>query len=319
MDLLQILRSRIDSLETGEYTPGLRAVLQHVQVASNHLSRGVASGDDAAFTDAIYRTNQAFEGSLKEAYRFLAGKDPSKVRPFDIENFFQSQAVLRPRVLEQLSTYRTDWRNPSTHDYKLDFDDDEALLAIVSVYAFAIVLIDQMIEKANYDKARASPAPNTASTDQTQPLAEIVAKSLLSFRFEPLATASSKPAREIEVAGALAGHLNNVIPGVKVDTDVRLVPDQHLRADMVLGMGKERMLIELKRSRPLVANAQRGVEQLSRYVSASGIKNAALYLYDDTGDAEMERSDYPLPGSDARVVVVRPKSPIVLTKLGLQE
>jgi hypothetical protein len=68
MDLIEILRQRIESLAAGEYIIGLRAVLQHIVVAANHLARGQRSGDDTAFTDAIYRTNQAFEGSLKEAY-----------------------------------------------------------------------------------------------------------------------------------------------------------------------------------------------------------------------------------------------------------
>jgi hypothetical protein len=74
MDLIEILRQRIESLAAGEHIIGFRAVLQHIVVAANHFARGQSSGDDTAFTDAIYRTNQAFEGSLKEAYRVLAGK-----------------------------------------------------------------------------------------------------------------------------------------------------------------------------------------------------------------------------------------------------
>lgn len=108
MDLIQIRSRRIDALPAGDYTPGLLAVLRHVQVASAHLSRGSQQDEETAFTDAIYRTNQAFEGSLKEAYRVLAAKDPSVVRPFDIENFFQKESVLRGRVLAQFTTYRKD-------------------------------------------------------------------------------------------------------------------------------------------------------------------------------------------------------------------
>jgi hypothetical protein len=80
------------------------------------ISREDLHGDETAFTDAIYRTNQAFEGSLKEAYRVLTGKNPLKLRPFDIETFFQEQRILRSRVLAQFSNYRTEWRNPATHD-----------------------------------------------------------------------------------------------------------------------------------------------------------------------------------------------------------
>src|SRR5437867_10656757 len=132
MDLLKILKNRVATLPDGEYTPGLSAVIEHVEVATRHLKRAQRSKDDSAFTDAIYRTNQAFEGSLKEAYRVLAGKDPNKTRPYDIELYFQQNATLRQRVLDQFTTYRTEWRNTSTHDYRLDFDEDEAPLAIIS-------------------------------------------------------------------------------------------------------------------------------------------------------------------------------------------
>ena len=87
MNLLEILCSRVDDLPEGDYTQGIKSVLQHIEVAGRHLSRGQASADDTAFTDAIYRTNQAFEGSLKEAFRVLAAKDPAGERPYDIENY----------------------------------------------------------------------------------------------------------------------------------------------------------------------------------------------------------------------------------------
>src|SRR5689334_21146934 len=122
MDLVDTLRTKIDGLDKGEYSSGLRAVLAHIETAFRHLSRGLNSDDDAAFTDAIYRTNQAFEGSVKEAYRVLAKQEPERKTPFEIEGYLETTDVFRSRVLEQLTTYRTRWRNPSAHDYKLDFD-----------------------------------------------------------------------------------------------------------------------------------------------------------------------------------------------------
>lgn len=56
MNLLEILRSRVDDLPEGDYMQGLKAVLQHIEVASRHLERGQIDADDTAFTDAIYRT-----------------------------------------------------------------------------------------------------------------------------------------------------------------------------------------------------------------------------------------------------------------------
>lgn len=91
MDLSITLKLRIESLPKGNYTQGLDSIVQHIEVASRHLLRGQDTSDETAFTDSIYRTNQAFEGSLKEAFRVLAGKDPEKVRPFDIENIFRKK------------------------------------------------------------------------------------------------------------------------------------------------------------------------------------------------------------------------------------
>jgi hypothetical protein len=99
MDLVETLKKKIIALEEGEYIPGLKAVLSHIETAFRHLSRGQESDDDTAFTDAIYRTNQAFEGSVKEAYRVLAGQDPSRKRPYDIENYLERNNVFRSRVL----------------------------------------------------------------------------------------------------------------------------------------------------------------------------------------------------------------------------
>jgi len=117
MNLVEILRSRVADLSHGDYVVGLKAVLQHIEVAESHLERGKATSEETAFTDAIYRTNQAFEGSLKEAYRVLTGKNPAKETTNKIEQYLQEQNVLRHRVLAQLTNYRREWRNPSTHDY----------------------------------------------------------------------------------------------------------------------------------------------------------------------------------------------------------
>jgi hypothetical protein len=65
MDFVDTLRKKIEVLEDGEYVPGLKAVLLHIETAFRHLSRGQDADDETAFTDAIYRTNQAFEGSVK--------------------------------------------------------------------------------------------------------------------------------------------------------------------------------------------------------------------------------------------------------------
>lgn len=154
MDIVELLENAIQALPAGDYSTGLNAIVRHVKAAIRHLERDRQEDPDTC-TDAIYRTNQAYEGSLKEAYRVLAGKDPSGLSPFQIEGYLESHNVVRPRVLTQLARYRQDYRNPSTHDYKLDFDDDEALLAIVSVCAFAKLLTNQIHSKLASETAQA--------------------------------------------------------------------------------------------------------------------------------------------------------------------
>jgi hypothetical protein len=305
VDLIQILQKRIESLNDGPHTIGLRAVLQHVQVASNHLKRGVEAPDDTAFTDAVYRTNQAFEGSLKEAYRVLAGQDPEKIRPYDIESFLQGQADVRARVLEQMSRYRTEWRNPSTHDYKLDFDEDEALLAIVSVCAFAVVLIDQIAEKLSFDRAKASatgPAPVSG-----KPLAELIADALLTLEMHPISAGVALPrVREAEVVGAVAGHLAAILPKeAKILMDAPF-GDERLRADILVELNAEKVLVEVKRTR--FAQNIRGVavSQLSRYIAVSGIRQAVIFMFDG-GLSGFQREDHNLPGIGARIIIIAPR------------
>lgn len=49
---------------------------------------------------------------VKEAYRVLAGKDPSRIAPHKIEEFLGQADLLRKKVLDQFARYRTEWRNP---------------------------------------------------------------------------------------------------------------------------------------------------------------------------------------------------------------
>jgi hypothetical protein len=150
MDLLVLIRTKIDTLPDGPHLNGLRSVLTHIEAAYKHLTRG-QGGDESAFTDAIYRTNQAFEGSIKEAYRVLANKTPEKMKPHEIEQYLEGNEVFRDRILAQFTNYRTVWRNPSTHNYNLDFDEDEAFLAAVSVSAFTKLLVDSIAERLSFE------------------------------------------------------------------------------------------------------------------------------------------------------------------------
>lgn len=153
MDTLQLLREKRDELRSLRPTDGVDAALRHIEVAERHFGRGRAEGDSDLFTDVVFRTNHAFEGLLKEAYAVLSGLEASHKTPHQIEQYFATKKILHERVLEQFTHYRTKWRNPSTHDHRIDYGEAESLLAISSVSAFFFAALDQMIRRAATTKA----------------------------------------------------------------------------------------------------------------------------------------------------------------------
>lgn len=264
MDIVAVLDGRLATLPGGDHAHGLRAVRLHIDASIAHLERG-RLGDATAFTDAIYRCNQAFEGSVKEAYRVLAGKDPNRITPAKIEEFLTKQNLLRQRVLDQFTNYRTAWRNPSAHDYTLDFDENEALLAIVSVTVFATVLSDQMRSRLAAEAAEKSAPHPTAQVAASIPLRDEVERHVMAFAqgYQLGAGASAS-----EYEGALAGYLTAqfaATPDIQVDTGLRL---EGREADVAVRRGSERIAIEIKyMQRPSESRVHSGLTYLSELLS----------------------------------------------------
>lgn len=72
MNLLELLKSKAAYFSVSEEDSGISSLISHIEIAERHYENG-KSGDDYLFTDVIYRSNQAFEGILKEAYRIISG------------------------------------------------------------------------------------------------------------------------------------------------------------------------------------------------------------------------------------------------------
>jgi hypothetical protein len=262
--------------------------------------------DETAFTDAIYRTNQAFEGSLKEAYRVLAGKDPNRTRPFDIEDYFQQNSILRPRVLAQFKNYRQEWRNPSAHDYRLDFDEDEALLAIVTVSAFAIVLTDQIAERVAFQQAQAvAGAAHLTVAPTSTPLLERSAQLIEQFTAHFKAGQNPTEVREVEIVGALGGFLATTANDIITQTELKLLSERPERADVVLSSKTEQVLVEIKRSRnPSRMLENDAIRQVTHYMAISSIKQAIIYIFCSPNTGRVSRRMEKLPGIQGEVVII---------------
>jgi|GEM_PF-867958 len=142
MDLLTEIKKKHSHLDEKEGL-GLSAVIQHLEQAEELLQLG--RENPARFNDVIQRTNHVYEGCLKEAYQIITTKSPAKKSLSEIESHLESKKLLKPRVADLMKRYRTDWRNPSTHEYELTFSEQEAILAIISVSAFTTIIIDQII------------------------------------------------------------------------------------------------------------------------------------------------------------------------------
>lgn len=315
MDLLRILRSKIDVLEEGDYIPGLRAILLHIETASRHLLRGQEQEDETAFTDAIYRTNQAFEGSLKEAYRVLAEKDPERKRPFDIENFFEQNSIFRQRVLAQFTNYRTEWRNPSAHDYKLDFDESEAFLAIVSVAAFACLVLDQITEKLSYLQAKTE--ADTKQVEIQERLASVEDSDLLNRTAQILREFSHQQSSfnidgskrtGVQVIGQLAGFFASAAPDLEVLSEYKILSEASTIADFIISDKSNRVVIELKRARPgrQLQLIDTGIAQVERYMFLSNIKAAILFLFSEFG-GELDIQERKVSDIDGKILILKPE------------
>lgn len=277
MDLLQVVNQEIAKLPPGPHQDGLKAVSTHIETGFRHLARGEKENDETAFTDVIYRTNQAFEGSVKEAYRVLANLNPHKVTPYDIEKYMEDEELFRPRILEQFSNYRRQWRNPSTHDYMLYFTAEEAFLALVSVSAFSKLLIDQISERLSFVEAEKRMNGVVISADENADDGNILSfVSNTSIKFMNEYTVVNPLERESQLIGAALAFFNSQTPGLDISQDYSLVGRRWGRADLVVSSGGKNVVVEFKMNEGLI---EYGVDQLFSYMGGYEADGGILIVY----------------------------------------
>ena len=298
MDLLKLLKDKAEYFSTSEEDRGISSVVSHIEIAERHYEGG-KSGDDYLFNDVVYRSNQAFEGALKEAYRIINGSDSNRITPHKIEKYFEQNNVLKERVLQLFTNYRTEWRNKSTHDYKVYFSEQEAFLAIVNISAFINILIDQMVEKRAYDKEasdlKGNPAPKIPKLEN-KGLIERALELLKSYSVEvPKKVKGTAIPRitEVEIIGSLTAFINSVADDIQVfpEFSIRNEDNRRYIADFFLQQGEEKLIIEIKNPVHGVARVlSGGTEQLMNYLTASGVTQGILYIPPMRKDEELKIS-----------------------------
>jgi hypothetical protein len=255
LDLLELIKNQIDTLpDSIRNTTKIPFVLTHIARAEHFLREAECIPDDQYLNDAVYRANQAFEAILKEAYKFFTDKDASRQNIFQIENYIIRKKLLNPRVTDLLKNYRTQWRNPSTHDYSLSFSQQEALVAVVSVQMFIKVLLNQIVAEIAFRNERdRAPEPGRMShlTLEYQKLALIdkVASICIAFA-KNIGRDKMQPLHNhIQIEGALNAFILNVDPTIEVKSQIRSSGQPisiKTRPDYFISFNQEMMILELK-------------------------------------------------------------------------
>ncbi|MCD9479513.1 GxxExxY protein [Photobacterium phosphoreum] len=293
MDLAKLIKEKSEVFENTENYLGIQCVLNHIDVAEKHLLNG-QGGNDYLFNDVIYRANQAFEGALKEAYVVLTGESVGRKTPNDIEKYLENNSLLKERVLDLFSNYRKEWRNKSTHDYKLYFSEQEAFLAIVHIYAFFNILLDQMISKYAKDKeekeAQAYVEELRGSSDLT--LYEQAITILKAYSKELPKIQRGKESRFLgaEVVGSLQGFFSAVAPDINLQVEpvLKISNGRTLRPDLILEKNNEKVVIELKAPRINPGRVRHtGRTQLLMYMRATNINQGILFIASLAESAEI--------------------------------
>jgi hypothetical protein len=292
MDLLREIKEKIRSNASSDDARGLESVLSHIEIAERHHLRAKKERDEHLYTDVIYRTNHAFEGILKEAYVALAEKPADRMSPYEIEAYLLTSNALRGRVIDLLTNYRQNWRNPSTHDYQLFFSEQESFLAIVTVSAFVSILLDQILEKLAYVKKfrelenAATLAHDRIKDFETLVPIDKVRKVLQSYADHYIKNFSTMSLYNKSTANAqMAAFVKKVAPDLTVELEPEVSSsEQGFQFDLVIKDGDVIVVVETREPDPSDyyedwLDDEAAINQLSHRLYSTGLHNGVLFFY----------------------------------------
>lgn len=284
MDVLKLIESQIEDISKVEASLFLGLILNHLDRAEIYYQSG--KKDAHYYNDVVYRTNQAFEGALKEAYKVLGGKtdeETTRKTPNDIEKYLKENNVFKERVLKLFENYRQEWRNKSTHDYKLVLDEHEAFLALINVSSFVHMLLKQVQEKLAYNEEKAKEHNVETKTqfakitgNKQESLIEKLVNILKSFLSELV---HGEDINEEELMGKLYAFLEKLDADFKVHIEQKISINDlvFVRPDFIIEYKNEKVIIEIKiKSRQRDYRA--GISQVIKYLQIAKIDNGILFL-----------------------------------------
>lgn len=300
MDILQEINEQIKRIKKEDSSNYLDSIYNHLDRAEYYYKQG--NKDQQYFNDVIYRANQAYEGALKEAYKVLANKTDSelqKTTPNLIEKHFKDNNVFKDRVLQLFQNYRQEWRNKSTHDYKLTFDESEAFLALVSVSSFVHLLLKQIQETIAFKNEQRK---LLEEKEKLKELKKIIASKTVSLP-EKLFSLIGQFSRnnefleheggtnEVQLMGMLHGFFTSATPDLIVRSEPAIkFHGIMLRPDFIFELGDEKVLMEVKKYLRKGA-LQTNINQVAAYLEATEIKVAILYFISRSSEDNQVKID----------------------------
>jgi hypothetical protein len=300
MDLLAEIRRKIEALPEANRS-GPMEVVRHLEQCERLLVRG-RDREPEFFNDIVYRTNQAFEGALKEAYRALESKDPDKITLHKIEQHLTKNSIVRPKVASLMQNYRMDWRNPSTHDYTLRFDESEGVLALTSVSAFFLALLGQIQDKLAI-KDITLPPPETIPPVKVHgdEFINEVAIQIVRALFS-LGASARENISEQQAVLLLVNALSTSNPNWKIEIQpaVNTPGGVVLRPDLLVESNGRKTIIEVQMASGNASRRASAVEQLKRYIRAAAIRyGILLWMPGRDHSTSIESREQRFPMSDA--------------------
>jgi hypothetical protein len=195
----------------------------------------------------------------------------------------------------------------------LKFDEAEAFLAVISVSAFTKLLVDEIAKQLNYSAVQKDISHGKVQRNLlvSQPLIFQVTSTLANFpKYHRQHVTSAPIESEAQLMGALAAFLTSFVPDARTTTGRVLQGTKPSYVDMMVESGDETVLIELKRG-DSPSLLERGLNQLSDYLSAAGSKYGILFLYSEKStDYEVTILPASRPGSEIHVVRASERSVI---------
>jgi hypothetical protein len=174
-------------------------------------------------------------------------------------------------------------------------DENEAFLALNNVSSFVHLLLKQIEEKIAYEN-ELKKIPSIETQKETseisakeQSLIDIVLKSLGLFSKE---IENEYELKEIEIIGKLNAFLEKLHTELVIYREPNYkIGNIQIRPDLVIEYEHDKVVLEVKRN-PQKGKLKADIDQITSYLSLTGLKNGVLYFWNIKMQENTVRVDY---------------------------